>query len=43
MAMCYQRHPFEIETEDKLTTINTKIFEVKKKIQLSGKIIIRYT
>lgn len=36
MAMCYHKHPFEIETEDKLTRINTKIFEVKKKIQLSG-------
>lgn len=36
MAMCYQKHPFEIETEDRLTTINTKIFEIKKKIQLSG-------
>ncbi|XP_061717333.1 myosin-9 [Cydia pomonella] len=35
MAMCYQKHPFEIETEDRLTTINTKIFEIKKKIQLS--------
>ncbi|XP_034840843.1 outer dynein arm-docking complex subunit 3-like [Maniola hyperantus] len=35
MAMCYQKHPFEIETEDRLTTINSKIFEVKKKIQLS--------
>lgn len=34
--MCYQKHPFEIETEDRLTTINTKIFEIKKKIQLSG-------
>lgn len=37
MAICYQKHPFEIETEDRLTTINTKIFEIKKKIQLSGK------
>ncbi|VVC98287.1 unnamed protein product [Leptidea sinapis] len=35
MALCYQKHPFEIETEDRLTTINTKIFEIKKKIQLS--------
>ncbi|XP_026744867.1 uncharacterized protein LOC113506224 [Trichoplusia ni] len=35
MAICYQKHPFEIETEDRLTTINTKIFEIKKKIQLS--------
>ncbi|KAI5634978.1 hypothetical protein NE865_12302 [Phthorimaea operculella] len=35
MAMCYQKHPFEIESEDKLTAINTKIFEIKKKIQLS--------
>ncbi|XP_049885539.1 centrosomal protein of 290 kDa [Pectinophora gossypiella] len=35
MAMCYQKHPFEIESEDKLTSINTKIFEIKKKIQLS--------
>ncbi|XP_045452076.1 rootletin [Melitaea cinxia] len=35
MVTCYQRHPFEIETEDKLTTINSKIFEIKKKIQLS--------
>ncbi|XP_072935280.1 outer dynein arm-docking complex subunit 3 [Epargyreus clarus] len=35
MAMCYQKHPFEIENEDRLTTINTKIFEIKKKIQLS--------
>lgn len=37
MAMCFEKHPFEIETEDRLTTINTKIFEIKKKIQLSGK------
>lgn len=36
MATCYQKHPFEIESEDRLTTINTKIFEIKKKIQLSG-------
>lgn len=36
MAMCYQKHPFAIETEDRLTTINSKIFEIKKKIQLSG-------
>ncbi|XP_052737295.1 myosin-11 [Bicyclus anynana] len=35
MAMCYQKHPFEIESEDRLTTINSKIFEIKKKIQLS--------
>ncbi|XP_026764657.2 synaptonemal complex protein 1 [Galleria mellonella] len=35
MATCYQKHPFEIEKEDRLTTINTKIFEIKKKIQLS--------
>ncbi|XP_028158274.1 ankycorbin [Ostrinia furnacalis] len=35
MAMCYQKHPFEVESEDRLTTINTKIFEIKKKIQLS--------
>ncbi|XP_053601398.1 interaptin [Plodia interpunctella] len=35
MATCYQKHPFEIENEDRLTTINTKIFEIKKKIQLS--------
>ncbi|CAG9575474.1 unnamed protein product [Danaus chrysippus] len=35
MATCYQKHPFEIETEDRLTTINSKIFEIKKKIQLS--------
>ncbi|XP_075979320.1 coiled-coil domain containing protein 151 [Anticarsia gemmatalis] len=35
MATCYQKHPFEIESEDRLTTINTKIFEIKKKIQLS--------
>ncbi|XP_038209270.1 unconventional myosin-Vc [Zerene cesonia] len=35
MALCYQKHPFEIETADRLTTINTKIFEIKKKIQLS--------
>ncbi|CAG4927107.1 unnamed protein product [Colias eurytheme] len=35
MALCYHKHPFEIETEDRLTTINTKIFEIKKKIQLS--------
>ncbi|XP_047541146.1 myosin-3 [Vanessa atalanta] len=35
MVTCYQKHPFEIETEDKLTTINSKIFEIKKKIQLS--------
>ncbi|XP_073961248.1 outer dynein arm-docking complex subunit 3-like [Choristoneura fumiferana] len=35
MATCYQKHPFEIETEDRLTSINTKIFEIKKKIQLS--------
>ncbi|XP_068629190.1 outer dynein arm-docking complex subunit 3 [Battus philenor] len=35
MATCYQKHPFEIETSDRLTTINTKIFEIKKKIQLS--------
>ncbi|KAG7303883.1 hypothetical protein JYU34_010788 [Plutella xylostella] len=35
MATCYQKHPFEIESEDKLTAINTKIFEIKKKIQLS--------
>lgn len=37
MATCYQKHPFEIETEDRLTSINTKIFEIKKKIQLSGR------
>lgn len=42
MAMCYQKHPFEVETEDRLTTINTKIFEIKKKIQLSGWLLIRY-
>lgn len=36
MTTCYQKHPFEIESEDRLTTINTKIFEIKKKIQLSG-------
>ncbi|XP_041974655.1 golgin subfamily A member 5 [Aricia agestis] len=35
MALCYQKHPFEIESEDRLTSINTKIFEIKKKIQLS--------
>ncbi|KAJ0180932.1 hypothetical protein K1T71_003017 [Dendrolimus kikuchii] len=35
MTMCYEKHPFEIESEDRLTTINTKIFEIKKKIQLS--------
>ncbi|CAF4837367.1 unnamed protein product [Pieris macdunnoughi] len=35
MALCYQKHPFEIETEDRLTTINTQICEIKKKIQLS--------
>ncbi|KOB70564.1 Uncharacterized protein OBRU01_15150 [Operophtera brumata] len=35
MATCYHKHPFEIESEDRLTTINTKIFEIKKKIQLS--------
>ncbi|KAL4721131.1 hypothetical protein ACJJTC_009411 [Scirpophaga incertulas] len=35
MTLCYQKHPFEIESEDRLTTINTKIFEIKKKIQLS--------
>ncbi|XP_047525347.1 putative golgin subfamily A member 6-like protein 3 isoform X2 [Pieris napi] len=35
MALCYQKHPFDIETEDRLTTINTQIFEIKKKIQLS--------
>ncbi|XP_045489865.1 putative golgin subfamily A member 6-like protein 3 [Pieris rapae] len=35
MALCFQKHPFEIETEDRLTAINTKIFEIKKKIQLS--------
>ncbi|CAK1548089.1 unnamed protein product [Leptosia nina] len=35
MALCHQKHPFEIETDDRLTTINTKIFEIKKKIQLS--------
>ncbi|GBP78521.1 Coiled-coil domain-containing protein 151 [Eumeta japonica] len=35
MTTCYQKHPFAIETEDHLTAINTKIFEIKKKIQLS--------
>ncbi|XP_039765581.1 coiled-coil domain-containing protein 150 [Pararge aegeria] len=35
MAMCFEKHPFEIESEDRLTTINSKIFEIKKKIQLS--------
>ncbi|XP_037871974.1 hyaluronan-mediated motility receptor [Bombyx mori] len=35
MGTCYEKHPFEIETEDRLTSINTKIYEIKKKIQLS--------
>lgn len=35
---CFQKQAIEVESENSLATLNKKILEIKKKIQLSGKL-----